>query len=310
MIQEEIWRDIKGYEGHYQVSSFGNVRSCTRTVVDSRGISRILKGKQMKLSYSSSYASGSVDLTKDGVSTTYSLDRLVAAAFIPFYHNQYMFHKDGVVTNNNVDNLTFSMPNLERKYDNGFYDIKGYEGYYQINRKGQVRSVDRYVISKNGSYKVQKGCILNPANCNGYLCVHLMKRKSKQKLYNVHRLVATMFIPNPENKPTVNHIDGNKYNNCVENLEWATYSEQQIHAKLHGLANYSIEHLRALNEPRKIKVKNLKDGKVFDSLASASKYYDVDNNYISRCIHGKQKRFKDIGQFVKVGDKNEKTTIL
>lgn len=67
---------------------------------------------------------------------------------------------------------------------------------------------------------------------NGYVSLMLMYQKPKRhtKNFYVHRLVAQTFIPNPENKSTVNHIDGNKQNNCVENLEWNTQSENNIHS--------------------------------------------------------------------------------
>lgn len=311
MIQEEIWKDIKGYEGYYQVSSLGRVRSCTRTVINCNGDRRTIKGTMMKIHPSkNSFGSGGIGLSRDGKTEDFSIDKLVARAFIPDYSNQFIFHIDNDLSNNRVDNLSLNMPKVERNYDRGFKDVPGYEGWYQVNTLGEVRSVDRYVTCKNGSFKLQKGSYLRPSKCNGYLYVNLIKDGKDSHNHWIHRLVARTFIPNPDNKPSVNHIDGDKYNNVVDNLEWATYSEQQIHAKLHGLVNYNIDHLRALNEPRKIKVKNLKDGNIFDSISSASKYYDINDSYISNCIHHKQKRFKSIGEFVKVGDEDETAAIL
>ncbi len=65
------------------------------------------------------------------------------------------------------------------------------------------------------------------------------------KNYKIHRLVAKAFIPNPENKPTVNHIDGYKMNNCINNLEWTTYSENSQHALKIGLIKYGEENSNA-----------------------------------------------------------------
>ena len=95
--------------------------------------------------------------------------------------------------------------------------IKGYEGHYFVSNLGSVKT--------NNHYGSGKDAILKPAKDNkGYLRVSLTKDKIL-KTYKVHRLVALAFIENPNNKPYVNHIDGNRANNHVENLEWVTPSE-------------------------------------------------------------------------------------
>lgn len=66
---------------------------------------------------------------------------------------------------------------------------------------------------------------------------------NKNSLHSIHRLVAQAFIPNPENKKTVNHKDGNKLNNCIDNLEWATEKENQQHKWKNGLANYNRDEM-------------------------------------------------------------------
>ena len=109
-------------------------------------------------------------------------------------------------------------------------DIKGYEGHYQISSNGRVKSLARMRLGKNDCLISLKEKILKQKTTkSGYKSVHL-RCMEKQSHPTVHRLVAEAFIENPENKLTVNHIDANKENNCVTNLEWSTHSEQMIHA--------------------------------------------------------------------------------
>lgn len=103
-------------------------------------------------------------------------------------------------------------------------DIEGFEGLYQVSNLGNVKSLKRNIILKPGivAYKKTKE--------NGYYIVNL-----KSKPFYIHRLVAEAFIPNPENKPQINHIDCNKRNNNVKNLEWVTREENIQHAYKNNL---------------------------------------------------------------------------
>ena len=114
-------------------------------------------------------------------------------------------------------------------------DITGYEGMYQVSNCGRVKSLDRIVKGGySGSY-VRKGALKKQsADEEGYLNICLYK-DGKPNMFRVHRLVAEAFIPNPENLPQVNHKDGDKLNNNVENLEWCNNSQNQKHACQFGL---------------------------------------------------------------------------
>lgn len=111
--------------------------------------------------------------------------------------------------------------------------VKGYEGIYAVSDLGRVKGLERPFSTKNqygtctGVYpsKILKG----RDNNRGYLNVRLYKNKKATMKY-IHRLVAEVFICNPSLKGEVNHLDGNKYNNCANNLEWCTHSENVQHA--------------------------------------------------------------------------------
>ena len=114
--------------------------------------------------------------------------------------------------------------------------IKDYIGY-EVSSCGNVRSVDRIVNRKDGKTSKQKGRKLKGTiNRYGYIVVKLYS-DGVGTSYSVHRLVGLAFIDNKLNKPCINHIDGDKTNNNINNLEWCTYSENSIHAHKNGLAS-------------------------------------------------------------------------
>lgn len=115
-----------------------------------------------------------------------------------------------------------------------FADLK-----IKVSDDGKIYTLDHSYLRKNGRLDNRKGKQLRPSvDKYGYERVVLTK-DGIRKTYLVHKLVALAFIPNPENKTTINHIDGNKRNNNVSNLEWATEKENQNHKWKNGLANYN-----------------------------------------------------------------------
>ena len=151
-------------------------------------------------------------------------------------------------------------------------DIKNYEGIYEVSNLGRIKS-----ISRNGTIKENR--ILKPNKVMGYSQVGLQKYGTR-KHKKIHRLVAEAFIPNPENKKEVNHKDGNKANNCVDNLEWVTTSENQLHSYYELKNNIkSVIQLSLNNEIIK----------EWESIAKVEQELKISNADICKCCKGKRK---------------------
>ena len=112
--------------------------------------------------------------------------------------------------------------------------IKGYEGLYEVSDRGSIKALKRIVNSGKCHRTWEEHFIKYAVDANGYFRTNLAKG-GVNKTFKIHRLVAEAFIPNPLKLPEVNHIDGNKQNNSVENLEWCNHSENLKHAVKMGL---------------------------------------------------------------------------
>ena len=159
-------------------------------------------------------------------------------------------------------------------------DIKGYEGYYQVSSFGRVRSFHHRKIH-----------VLIPRVSFGYLKVPLCRGKGDENVFFVHILVARTFISNPSNKKIVNHKDGNKQNNHVDNLEWVTQSENLKHAYKTGLLKIArgTESPRAKlteDEVRYIRKVYKPHDRNFGAVALAETL-GVSKYTVSNVIHGK-----------------------
>lgn len=125
-------------------------------------------------------------------------------------------------------------------------DVIGYEGLYRISNLGNV-----YSNSRRGSGGARTGRILKPKiDGSGYMFVNL-QYKGSRKYMKIHRLVALHFLDNPDNKPQVNHIDFNRTNNIVTNLEWCTVSENIKHS-WNNNRGYNPLHKPGLDHPNTI----------------------------------------------------------
>lgn len=120
----------------------------------------------------------------------------------------------------------------------GWRPVVGWAGYYEVSCRGRVRSVGRTSTRRDGTIQTWAPRTMRPTTTKkGYLLVKL-SRPGERKDARVHRLVAEAFLPEAHTTETVNHLDGRKTNNAVENLEWATRAENVAHAIRNGLGEY------------------------------------------------------------------------
>ncbi len=161
-------------------------------------------------------------------------------------------------------------------------DVLGYEGYYQVSNMGRIKSLSRSTYHFKNKERLFK---MNPEK-DGGIRVFLSK-DLKNTRFQLHRLVAFAFIPNPKNLPFINHISGNRADNRVENLEWVTPSENILHAYRIGLKNAEgMNNGQAkLKDEDIIKIKQLyKDG-VFQK--EIAKIFNVCRPLISMIVCNK-----------------------
>lgn len=155
-------------------------------------------------------------------------------------------------------------------------DIKGYEGVYQVSNIGRVKRL----------FKKHENILTGKIRKDGY-CEYLLKYNNKPKYFLAHRLVAEAFLPNPDNLPCVNHIDCDKSNNFVKNLEWCTYQENMTHAVDNHLCSKGEKHYKTkLREEQVIEIYNSDL-----SVRKLASIYGVNDGTISYIKNGKSWRW-------------------
>ncbi len=154
-------------------------------------------------------------------------------------------------------------------------DVPNFEGLYRVSNTGKVKS-----FAKSNKYATQPIHLLNPTiNNNGYAQVTFYKDCKRSK-FSVHRLVAELFIPNPDNLPCINHKDENKLNNSVDNLEWCTVAYNNA---------YGTARIRGIDKRSKPVEQLTYDGKViavYRSAKIASEIVGIEKNTITSAILG------------------------
>lgn len=156
-------------------------------------------------------------------------------------------------------------------------DIKGFEDIYQVSNYGNIKNLKYNTGSIRKSY----------LDRDGYPNIFLQVKNTRYRKF-VHRLVAEAFIDNPHNLPCVNHKDGNKTNNNVENLEWVTHKENTIHAVKTGLMkNFGQRPIKCIEL-----------GLEFESVAAAARYFKCDHTTIHQILYGRCKRLQHKYTFI------------
>ncbi len=173
--------------------------------------------------------------------------------------------------------------------------IQDYEGNYEVSNLGGVRGVDRIIVMKNNVRRKVKSKTLNHvSDKDGYLLIQLNKN-GKGKLCRVHRLVGEGFILNPQNKPEINHKDGNKENNRASNLEWATSSENMLHSFETGLHKPTKYWVGKFGKEHHSSVPVLQYSLTgefvaeYNGMHEANRQTGISYKYISRCCLGQRK---------------------
>lgn len=164
-------------------------------------------------------------------------------------------------------------------------DVVGWEGLYQVSSLGRFKSLSREKTIGSRGKKIMKSFIMKQNEVKGYLTI-LFYNNSIRKKYQSHRVVANHFIQNIENKKTVNHINGNKKDNTVNNLEWLNHSEQQKHAVKIGLRNKTLgenSNFSKLNETSIKAIRELYKQKVKQK--EIALMYNINRNTVHSIVN-------------------------
>lgn len=212
-MEQEIWKDIEGYEGQYQVSNLGDIRTLD---YKKTGTIRLMKQEKRK--------HGLYVMTKDFV--RHEVHRLVAHAFVNEYREGVEIkHKDGNILNNRADNLECYTPQQFVSLEGEEWrNVVGFEGRYEVSNLGRVRSLVKY-----SRWQKVPRLLSTRINRNGYLMIMLKAEDGSFKTDVVHRLVALAFVDGYQKGLVVNHRDENRLNNHADNLEWITSRENTLY---------------------------------------------------------------------------------
>lgn len=164
------------------------------------------------------------------------------------------------------------------------FPIKELSNDYEISNFGRGRKKDWTVIWTRNRIHNYKGYILRQYDRRGYKMFDITKNHKRFNLY-VHRMVALAFIDNPLNKEEVNHIDANKNNNCVDNLEWVTKKENMNHAKKNNLIHALKGYMNNRSKEVLLYDAKLEIYKKFGSMGECARFLHCNVRNVQKCCH-------------------------
>lgn len=271
---DEVWKCIPGISSRYKVSSLG----------------RVMSGDKI-LQCKNNQGQDSVCIPFQGKLVVFESRQLMAYAFLGYNIlsrcRPQLVHVDGNLSNIALSNLRLAdTSDLPEEF---WKDVTGFENYYQVSNLGRIKRkerVDTYIRKDTGKEccRVFSEKIMKPSKSrDGYEQIEF-RVKDKHQYCNVHRVVAEAFIPNPNHFPQVNHIDGQRDNNVVSNLEWCT-AKETVQDSIHRSGRDTL--ISVIREKQGAKVKCIETQIIYPSLSIPAELLNTDSGAISDAINRK-----------------------
>ena len=244
-MEQEVWKDVVGYEEYYKVSSKGRVMRKKFTLRMKNGRNRLYREQECKQIVTKSCVVVSI------FGKTLSVAKLVADAFMNDGEKHYLiYHKNGDIKDNNVNNLSYTNERIIFDEDENLSEKDYLMKYYDVSKDG--------VVKRKSDGKVFKSSV----GPKGYLIIRLKSpkystNKDRRKPYKVHRLVAMFYLDNYSEDLQVNHKNGVKTDNRVENLEMVTNQQNVLHAFRVLDSSERRRKISEANKRRKYNKKNI-----------------------------------------------------